>query len=132
MEIYKQLLDTGFTPVYFNNGNLEGYMIESRLNYRQFLNLEKYKGTVDLIIELLDRDKYFWLNNVDNLYIEIDEHLKCAELYWEYENDREAINITDKFEDILKLLPKDYEYETLKLKSYYFPKLNFKVSYIKT
>jgi len=113
MEIYKQLLDTGFTPVYFNNGNLEGYMIESRLNYRQFLNLEKYKGTVDLIIELLDRDKYFWLNNVDNLYIEIDEHLKCAELYWEYENDREAINITDKFEDILKLLPKDYEYETL-------------------
>lgn len=113
MEIYKQLLNTGFKPIYFNNGNLEGYSLESRLNYRKMLNLEKYEATTDLIIELLGRDKYFWLNNVDSLYIEIDENLKCAELYWQYESDGEAIDITDKLEDILNLLPKEYEYVTL-------------------
>lgn len=113
MEIYKQLLETGFKPIYYNNGDLEGYVIESRLNYRKLLNLERYEGVVDLIINHLGRDNYFWLNNVDSLYIEIDENLKCAELYWQDKNDSEAVDITDKLEYILNLLPKEYQYETL-------------------
>jgi hypothetical protein len=113
MEIYKQLLDTGFKPIYYNNGNLDGFVIKSRLNYRKMLNLEKYYGVVDLIIEYLGRDDYFWLNDIESTYIEVDDKLECAELYWETQTGKDAIDITDKFKDILKLIPKEYEDEFL-------------------
>ena len=51
--------------------------------------------------------------DVESIYIEIDENLKLAELYWETEQDRDAIDITNKMDEILSLLPKEYEYETL-------------------
>lgn len=112
MNIYKELLERGFKVIFYNNGNLDGYVLSSRTNYKKNLNLEKYEGVVSLIVDLLGRDKYFWLEDVDAIYIEVSESLDAKELYYVL-GDKEAIDIKDKFEDILKLIPKEYECEFL-------------------
>lgn len=112
---YKMLLDKGFTPIYYNNGNLEGYILSSRLNYRLNISAERYEGVLLSIIDILGFDKYFWLQDVNSIWIQCDEDLEVIEIYFETEDRSEcdAINITDTFNAIIKLLPNKFEYEML-------------------
>lgn len=113
MNTYKELLERGFKVIFYNKKDIDGYSLSSRMNYRLDLQYDEYKGNVDLIIELLGRDKYFWLKDVISLYIELSEGLEEAEIYYITDSDRETIDIKDKLEDILRLIPREYNYEDL-------------------
>lgn len=108
MNIYKELLERGFKVIFYNKANLEGYTIHSRMNYRIYLQ----NNTIDLIVELLGRDKYFWLKDSYDVYLEINEDISNAEIYYTHK-DEEAIDVKDKLEDIIKFLPKYYDYKKL-------------------
>jgi hypothetical protein len=117
--MYKQLLNKGFQPTYYNNCDLfEVTSCKTRLSYKLQIN---DKNLMKVILNVLDIfDKYFWLTDEEcegyndiGFDLETDENLESFTLYI-YNTDVDNFEMTkEQFQNVLSILPNNFKFEYL-------------------
>jgi len=113
--MYKQLLNKGFTPVYYTNKDfMETRSTTSRLFYRCQLTTTELLNSILSALDIFD--KYFWVleNKKLKSYLETDEKFEHTFIYFE-DSIADIIEIQkDKANQIINMLPNNFTFQAAK------------------